>query len=75
MRKQKFQGVVGGSVKRTRCGKIQHKKSVPAPDPEDETLLPDYAKKYFRPKVDLQLPLFGNPYQEITKAIDELLKK
>jgi hypothetical protein len=62
MRRKNFQGLVGETVKRTRCGKIQHRKTVPDSDPVDETLLPDYAKKCFRPKAALQLKLFGNPY-------------
>ncbi len=69
MRKRKFQGVVGGSVKRTRCGKIQHKKTVPVPDPagqEEISMLPEYIKKMLRHEkpssASAQLKLFGNPY-------------
>jgi len=62
MRKRRFQGIVDESVKRTRCGKIQHKKSVPAPDPEAESLKPEYEKRRFCIKQPMQLKLFGNPF-------------
>lgn len=59
MRKRKFQGLVGESVKRTRCGKIQHTKLVPAPDPEAESLKPEYVKRHFHIKQRMQLKLLA----------------
>jgi len=70
MRKTKFKGVTDDvRPLMQREGKMSTRKGMKenkAPETsEDDSLIPDYAKKYFRKPMrrpNIQLPLFGNPY-------------
>jgi len=69
MRKTKFKGVTANVTPlMQRKGKMNTRKGMKenkAPETsEDDSLIPDYARKYLKIKKrpPIQLPLFGNPY-------------
>ena len=70
MRKTKFKGVTNDARPlMQREGKMDTRKGMKenkAPETsEDDSLVPDYAKKYFKKRnrgTTVQLPLWGNPY-------------